>query len=188
MNLSLTGHFSCKQLSLCYTYNPTHNPTYPYHHSSAVSTKVTGSFFDNLSFKIPDYIAPNLISLTGLIVLTQCWYCINRYGGHAPQTCTWLAIFSICVFYLTNNLDVRQAISLRQKNGLNLFFKYSIDCMSTVFLTLITSYCLGVTEWRTQWYVVQFGQLTLFCKHLSAFNRVAGMRYGPLSGPGEVLM
>lgn len=114
-------------------------------------------------------------------------YCVSRYGVVAPESCTWFAIFSIVAFYVTNSLDIRQSVLLRQKNGLNLLFKYSADCMSTVFLTLITSYCLGVTEWQTQWYVVQVGQLTLFTKHLSAFNRMAGMRYGALTGPGEVL-
>jgi len=59
--------------------------------------------------------------------------------------------------------------------------------MSTVFLTMLTTWCLGVTEWSTQWYAVQCSQLILFIKHLSAFNRAAGLRYNFLTGPGEVI-
>jgi hypothetical protein len=67
-------------------------------------------------------------------------------------------------------------------------FQYSCDCGSTVWLAILTTFCLGGTKVETQWYAVQCSQLVLFLKHLSAFQRKAGMRYHLGAGPGEVLM
>jgi len=92
------------------------------------------------------------------------------------------------------------------------FFKYATDSAATVFLSVLTIYCLlggrigddgsrigssrvessstkSAADIMTeiQWYAVQTAQLVLFVKHLSAFDRQAGLRYRILSGPGEVI-
>jgi len=136
---------------------------------------------------VPENVSPNLISLTGLCVLAQTWYVLVNYSKELPLVGTWLSVASLFIFYFTNWLDIKQSERIKQKTTLNDLFKYSCDCCSTVFLTLITTYCLGVTECVTQWYSVQTSLLVLFTKHLSAFHRSAGLRYSILAGPGEVI-
>jgi len=87
-----------------------------------------------------------------------------------------------------SSIDVKHADRLRQRTALGELFKYSCDCGGTVFLALLTTYCLGGKNPATQWYAVQASQLVLFTKHLSAFHRNAGLRYNVFTGPGEVIL
>ena len=137
---------------------------------------------------IPPSLAPNVLILFGFATLGQAWYLTYQYGSIYPTGCTWLAVFSILVFGITSFLVDPHADRIRQRTPLGTLFKYSCDCAATVFLALLTSYCLGVTTEQSQWHIVQTCQLVLLLKHLSAFSRNAGMRYRFLSGPGEVLL
>lgn len=95
---------------------------------------------------------------------------------------------SIFFFFCCSSVCGHHADRIRQHTSLTDLFKYSCDCGSTVWLAILTTYCLGGTSVETQWYAVQCGQLVLFLKHLSAFKRKAGMRYHLGAGPGEVLI
>lgn len=144
--------------------------------------------FLKLAQFLPASLAPNVLVLFGFATLGQAWYLTYQYGAAYPTPCTWLAVFSILGFGVTSFLTDPHADRIRQRTALGTLFKYSCDCAATVFLALLTSYCVGITQIPSQWHVVQTCQLVLFLKHLSAFSRNAGMRYRFLSGPGEVLL
>ena len=143
---------------------------------------------DIFSRYIPDNVAPNVVTASGFLFLSQSWYIISNYGEEFPTGCTWFAVLNILYFYICHTCDVRHADRIRQRTALGDLFKYCCDCISTVFLVILTTYCLGGTQPTTQWYAVQASQLVLFLKHLSAFNRNAGLRYNVLTGPGEVIL
>lgn len=149
---------------------------------------LTRPMFEYLAQYVPDNLAPNLLTSFGFATLGQAWYLTYQFSKEYPTSCTWLAVVAILVFFCISFLTNAHADRIRQRTALGELFKYSCDCASTVFLALLTSYCLGGTSVETQWYVVQISQLVLFLKHLSAFHRNAGLRYSVLSGPGEVLM
>ncbi len=153
----------------------------------SLNARLTKSTFDRLVNLIPSNVSPNLITLAGLCSLAHAWHVISKYSSAHPTICAVFAVLQVAIFYVTNSLDGRHGVVINQSSPVNELFKYASDCLSTVFLTLVTCYCLGVTEWHTQWYSVQTGQLILFTKHLSAFHRHAGLRYNILTGPGEVL-
>lgn len=156
----------------------------------SLSSRVMGKhLFDRVSENfIPENVAPNVVTASGFISLGQAWYIVNQYGTDYPTACTWFAVVNIFYFYLSHSCDVRHATRLRQRTPLGDLFKYCCDCISTVFLVTLTTYCLGGTHATTQWYAVQASQLVLFTKHLSAFHRSAGLRYNVLTGPGEVIL
>lgn len=95
--------------------------------------------------------------------------------------------FHIVFFFFCNSITGFHADRIRQHTALSDFFKYSCDSGSTVWLLLLTTYCLGASL-ETQWYAVQASQLVLLLKHLSAYKRKAGLRFSRTAGPGEVLM
>lgn len=148
----------------------------------------TRGLFARLANRLPDTLAPALITLTGFLVLGNAWYLTNAYGTYYPIACTWLAMGSILFFFCSSSVCGYHADRIRQHTALTDLFKYSCDCGSTVWLAILTTYCLGGTYPETQWYAVQVSQLVLFLKHLSAFKRKAGMRYHLGAGPGEVLI
>jgi len=157
-----------------------------------------------LSDFVPSTVAPNVLCLAGLGLLGQAWYVVFHYGGAptGPEYPFFVATV-IIVFFGLNSMVLVHADRIRQRTPLSDFFKYATDSAATVFLSVLTIYCLlggrikddgstmtnnnsvdAMTE--IQWYAVQTAQLLLFVKHLSAFDRQAGLRY-KLSGPGEVI-
>ena len=154
----------------------------------SLTHRATKTIFDRVAGILPDNVAPNVITAAGFACLGQAWYVQNLYGELFPTACTWFAVVNILIFFVTNSVDSRHAERLRQQSALGELFKYSCDCCSTVFLTILATYCLGGTSNVTQWYAVQASQLLLFTKHLSAFHRNAGIRYNVLTGPGEVIL
>mmetsp|Transcript_1892 Transcript_1892/g.2538 ORF Transcript_1892/g.2538 Transcript_1892/m.2538 type:complete len:541 (-) Transcript_1892:267-1889(-) len=153
----------------------------------SITHRITNPLMNYLISYLPDHIAPNVVTLTGFACLGQAWYITNTYGTTWPVSCTWFSVINILVFYCTNCMDSIQATRLRQASALGDLFKYTTDCNTTVFLAIITTYCLGGNV-VLQWYAVQVSQLILFIKHLSAFHRNAGLRYNVLTGPGEVIL
>ena len=141
-----------------------------------------------LSLWIPDTVAPNVVTLAGFLALGHAWYMTSSYGELFPVAMTWFAVVNICLFFTTNSMEPFHADRTRQRSALGDLFKYSCDSLASVFLVILTTYCLGGTSPKWQWYAVQASQLVLFIKHLSAFDRHAGLRYNVLTGPGEVLM
>ena len=149
---------------------------------------LTRDLFYTLSSYIPDTVAPNVVTLAGLLCLGQAWYITNIYGEDYPKACTWFSVLNIFLFFLTNSMETYHADRIRQRTALGELFMYSCNSCSTVFLAILTTYCLGGESVKIQWYAVQASQLVLFLKHLSAFHRKAGLRYNVFTGPGEVIM
>lgn len=154
----------------------------------SLTHRATRTWFDALATYIPDNVAPNVVTAAGFMSLSQSWYLINKYGEEYPTACTWFAVANILLFFVFNSVDLKHADRIRQRTALGDLFKYCCDCCSTVFLAVLTTYCMGGVDPVTQWYAVQIAQLVLFTKHLSAFHRNAGLRYNVLTGPGEVIL
>lgn len=149
---------------------------------------VTHSWFETMARYLPDTVAPSVITLAGFLSLGQAWYLVNAYGSLYPTACTIMAAINILLFWSTNSLVPIHADRVRQHSSMGDLFKYSVDMGSTVWLTMLTTYCLGGTSVETMWYAVQSAQLVLFLKHLSAFKRQDALRYRLAAGPGEVLV
>lgn len=155
----------------------------------SLTKHLSSPFFEWLAYKyIPDTVAPNVVTLAGFLILGHAWYLTNLYGDYYPTSCTWFAVVAILLFWATTSMEGFHTDRIRQRTPLGELFKYSCDSGATVFLVLLTTYCLGGESVETQWHAVQASQLILFYKHLSAFHRNAGLRYNVLTGPGDVIM
>jgi len=126
----------------------------------SLTAKHTGGFFDLIVRSLPSHLAPNAISLSGFIVLSNSWYIMVKFGTDYPNECTWCAVASIILFFVTNSIDQKHADRIRQRTALGDLVKYACDTASTVFLTMLTTYSLGGTTWATQWYAVQSSQVS----------------------------
>ena len=155
----------------------------------SLTRRLSNPLFEYLAYKyIPDTVAPNVVTLAGFLILGHAWYLTNLYGDFYPTSCTWFAVISILLFWATTSMEGFHTDRIRQRTPLGELFKYSCDSCATVFLVLLTTYCLGGTSVETQWNAVQASQLVIYYKHLSAFHRNAGLRYHVFTGPGDVIM
>ena len=119
--------------------------------NKSLTAKHTEGVLDRLVNKLPANLAPNAISLSGVIILSNCLYVTTKFGEEIPKECTWFAIFGIVLFFITNSIDLKHADRIRQRTPLGDLMKYACDTASTVFLSMLVSYSLGATSWATQW-------------------------------------
>jgi len=113
---------------------------------NSITHRFTSSIMDTLASLLPENVAPNVVTLSGLVFLAQAWYVTETYGDAYATQCTWYSVLNILVFFITNSVDTRHADRTRQRTALGDFFKYCCDCASTVFLAVLAVKCLGGGE------------------------------------------
>jgi hypothetical protein len=64
----------------------------------SLTHKATNNLFNILSKRIPDTVAPNVITAAGFLSLGQAWYVTNLYGTYIKYVRQ-----STCVVYVTKN-------------------------------------------------------------------------------------
>jgi len=62
----------------------------------SLTHKATNNLFNILSKRIPDTVAPNVITAAGFLSLGQAWYVTNLYGAYIKDV-----RLSTCVVYVT---------------------------------------------------------------------------------------
>lgn len=153
----------------------------------SITNRLLQPMFKRISFYIPDSVAPNLITLTGLIFILQAWYFCMMFHKDAPQLVSAVAVVCITLYWILHGVDGYHARNIKNDTALGELFKYVADNIACVFMTIVFCGVFGALEnIELQWYAVQTGQLVLMFKHHSAFLREAGMRYW-FFGPGEVV-
>jgi len=142
--------------------------------------------FEWLAQLVPDNVAPNVLTLSGSVMILQAWYFCELYSTSQPLVVVIVSWISIWVFWLFGGIDGRHAKRTMNDTSLGELFKYVCDLISSVFLVVVLCSLLLEFDYDTQWYCVQTVQLVLLVKHYSAFRREAGIRYF-LLGPGELI-
>ena len=135
---------------------------------------------------IPEYVAPNVLSLASCLFLVQSFYLCQVHGDNFPQLTNAAALFFIGGFYILDALDSKHAIRTGNDNSLVEFFDHICSSIGSIFFALTLGYVLGIRDTQTLWYCVQAGQLIILHKHVGGFVRDE-LRYRLFNGPGEVI-
>ena len=95
---------------------------------------LSSTLVELISTKIPDTVAPNLITLAGFLCLGQAWYVTSKYGEAYPTACTWFAVLNVLIYFFTHSVDLRHAERTRQTSALgylwNGFSRHCNDLLS----------------------------------------------------------
>eukprot|EP00397_Hematodinium_sp_SG-2012_P028616 GEMP01030144.1.p1 GENE.GEMP01030144.1~~GEMP01030144.1.p1 ORF type:complete len:523 (+),score=67.69 GEMP01030144.1:135-1703(+) len=143
--------------------------------------------FRHLSIYVPENVAPNLLTMLGLVSILQAWYFCVMFHKSAPQLVSAVSVLGISVYWVLHGVDGWHAYNTKNDTSVGELFKYVVDNIACIFIPTIIFYVFGASEnIEIQWYAVQTGQLVLMYKHHSAFLRETGMRYW-FFGPGEVI-
>lgn len=140
-----------------------------------------------IALMVPEDVAPNLISLAGLLCLIQAWYLCYTNGESFPFETTLIAIVLITLFFVLDAIDSIHAQRIGNANGLTEFFDHLCSSVGTVFLVLTLCRCYSVTNMESVWHYVQVGQLLVLNKHLSSLKKEY-ISYRLFSGPGEAII
>lgn len=153
---------------------------------NSVTTKVLTPVWRLLAHIVPPDIAPNALSLSGLVCLLQACYVNYYYVDSHPQQCAAVSAVLIFLFWTLDALDSVHARNIGGPTSLTVFFDSMCSSVGTVFLTLVVCRSMSVAGHLSLWYAVQASQLVLLNKHLSGVVRHV-VRYAVFNGPGELL-
>lgn len=153
---------------------------------NSITTEYLNPFYNYLSSWVPNNVAPNVISLTGLLCTLYAFYLSYNYFTIWPRLMSLFFAVLTFTYMCLDAIDGKQARRIHNSTPLGELFDHSCDNVGVVFLMLNMCYILGITDMITQWYIIQLSQFVFLGSHIEAFkDRI--VKFGRYSGPGEVL-
>lgn len=154
---------------------------------NSISTKYMLNFWKYLQTFFPSYVAPNVISLTGLLFTIYAWYLTHQFYNDSPF---YIGLASILCVFIYVNLDSIDGIHARMtKNGspIGELVDHGCDSISVVFLSLALCNVLEITDLTSQWYIVGLSSLPFQFTHIKTLIH-GHLEFGKFTGPVEILV
>ncbi len=135
---------------------------------------------------MPVTVAPNIISLTGLLCTLYSYYLCYNYLDQYPLLISVISGLLTFAYISLDAVDGMHARNTGNSSPLGELFDHSCDNIGVVFIILNLAQILGISDMHKQWYFVQLAQLVFLDSHISAFKNGV-VRFGMFYGPGEFL-
>ena len=136
---------------------------------------------------VPHYVAPNVLSLSGLICILYAAFINYHYLDAYPTIIRLSCVLLIQMYQILDSIDGKHARATHNSSPLGELFDHACDNVGVVFITLIVIRCLGITDVHLIYYFIQGSQIVFLASHIEAFK--TGVVYFPmLAGPGEFLL
>eukprot|EP00009_Paramoeba_aestuarina_P008537 CAMPEP_0201517192 /NCGR_PEP_ID=MMETSP0161_2-20130828/8356_1 /ASSEMBLY_ACC=CAM_ASM_000251 /TAXON_ID=180227 /ORGANISM="Neoparamoeba aestuarina, Strain SoJaBio B1-5/56/2" /LENGTH=486 /DNA_ID=CAMNT_0047914613 /DNA_START=38 /DNA_END=1498 /DNA_ORIENTATION=+ len=145
-------------------------------HKTKKYEKVTERWFSPLLLwvakkTIPVHVAPNVLSLAGLLCVIQAFYLCEVYSQNlAHLSLTVLASLLVFANFFLHRMDPCHAKNIRNDSVLGDLFSDACGNVGTIFNCLVLCTITGLTDPDSQWYIVQMTQLGLLRHHVKAFK------------------
>src|SRR3972149_5092401 len=153
----------------------------------SISTTIFTPLWNWLATLIPDNVAPNILSLTGLLCILYSFNLAYNYIEEYPKIISLLVCILTFAYMNLDAIDGKHARNIKNATPLGELFDHSCDNIGVIFMILPLTYILGVKDLYVQWYIVQIGQLVFLWSHLEAFKKRI-VEFGRFTGPGEFLI
>jgi len=152
---------------------------------NSISTKYLKNFWNQLQTYFPNYVAPNVISITGLlVVLYACNLCYQYYALY-PTSVGLCTILSILIYINLDAVDGIHARRTKNTSQLGELIDHGCDAIVTIFVGLIAGKIL--TDEISLWYLVHSLVLGFQLSHL-VFLVKKDITFSKFFGPVECLI
>lgn len=151
------------------------------------TTWVFNPLWNYLTGFVPNTVAPNLISLTGLVCISYAFNISYRYLDEYPKLVSFLTGLLIFIYMNLDAIDGKHARAIGNSSPLGELFDHSCDNIGVVFMIMTLCKIINITNPYSQWYFVQLAQIIFLNSHISAFKNKQ-VEFGLLTGPGEFLI
>ena len=141
----------------------------------SLSNTLLSPLLDRLAKLVPIDVAPNVLSLSGLICLLQAWYFCYKHGDRFPVQSTVASVVLIIVYYLLDSLAPLHAKRTGNDTSITEFFDHACSSIGVIFLTLVMCQCLGIETASSQWYLVQVTQVRPGEAHVICWGGMRGV-------------
>lgn len=153
----------------------------------SISSKIFGSLWTWLAELVPNNVAPNILSLAGLLCIIYSFNLSYNYFEAYPNFTSLMTFLLVFSYMNLDAIDGKHARRINNSSPLGEFFDHSCDNIGVVFMILPLCYTLGITNYYMQWYAVQIAQLAFLHSHIMAFKEKI-VRFGKYTGPGEFII
>ncbi|KAJ8261995.1 hypothetical protein GJAV_G00160900 [Gymnothorax javanicus] len=139
-------------------------------------------FWNWLVQQIPTWIAPNTLTISGLVVnivttVILVYYCPSA-TEEAPSWTFILSAVGLFIYQSLDAIDGKQARRTNSSSALGELFDHGCDAVSTVFVAVGTCICCGIGAYSHWMFFCGFvGMFMFFCAHWQTY--VSGtLRFG----------
>lgn len=154
---------------------------------ASITTEYLEPFWLFLQTLIPICIAPNLISISGLIITIFGWALCHNFYNSYPVITGLSSIFCILTYM---NLDAIDGIHARKTNNsssVGELVDHGCDSIGLIFLGLIGCIILEINDYYTIWIIIQSISLVFQYAHMEALYNGA-VTFGRFTSPSELLI
>ncbi len=144
-------------------------------------------FWNWLCSLIPETVAPNILSLAGLLCIVYAYQLSSVYLSAYPISISIIATLLTFSYMNLDAIDGKQARKIGNSSSLGELFDHSCDNIGVVFMILTFCNCVGIVNVSHQWYIVQICQLIFLYEHIKAYQTRI-VKFGRFTGPGECLL
>ena len=116
---------------------------------------------------VPDTIAPNVLTLAGLVTLLHGAYISHKHSESFPVATAVMCALLVAAYYIFDAIDGLHAVRIRNRSNIGLLLVSAVNSCAPVMLTVILCRTvLGITELSTIWYAIQGIQLFFLAIHV----------------------
>lgn len=153
----------------------------------SITTKVLTPFWNKAVQLVPDYVAPNVLSLAGLLLTVYSFYITYLYSEFYPKLVALVSSILLFSYQTMDAIDGKHARRIKNTSPLGELFDHSCDSVGTIFVILTVATTLGIKSPNILFYVTQAGLMLFLIEHLKAL-RTRKVTFFVYTGPGEILL
>jgi len=156
----------------------------------SITTEWFTPMWNYLALLVPSNVAPNVITLAGLLCQIEAWWITHNHSETHPVYAPIMAAILIFLYQTLDAIDGKHARNTKNSSSMGELFDHGCDNISSTFMILTVMSCLGVyshLNGRILWLMIISFQLISIQFHCESL--VTGVcKFGRFSGPGEILM
>ena len=153
----------------------------------SIVSEYMNPFWNWLVTFIPNTVAPNILSIVGMMCSIYSFHICYHYIDDHPVFVPLISALLIFTYMNLDSIDGKHARNTGNSSPMGEIVDHSCDNIGTPFLILTMCYILGVNNSLTQWYIVQISQLVFLFSHIQAYNEKT-LTFGRWTGPCEFLV
>jgi cytidyltransferase-like protein len=155
--------------------------------NGSLSTRLFHPLLVYVTSFIPDYVAPNVISLCSALCTLQAAFLCYNHMENKPVSVSIASGVLIFLSWLMDSVDEIHAKKIENDTVLTTFFDSACASVSAVFLPFVICSIMGFQGVMTVWYLCQALQLVILNHHIYGFlNRK--LVFYMLTGPGDFII
>lgn len=151
----------------------------------SLSTSILKSQWLKIQSYIPFCVAPNIITLFGLLSIIFGFYVSYSYYDNYPVITTITCICSTIIYIYLDAIDGIHARKTLNSSPIGEFFDHGCDSIGTILLSMMFCKLFDITDRSLIWKFTMTASLGFLTFHFNSYK--TPLKFGKYTGPVEIL-